>query len=90
MEDGLGTPPDEPVRLAGRGEVAGRDLYRHLRAGGHDSLCNVVERQGRDRLAAQRAVARQPLGELAAGHAGRAGDEDVHGASPAAQKRRVQ
>ena len=43
---------------------------------------DVDQRQLFDRLAVQRAVDDQPLDQLAADHAGRAGDENVHVAFP--------
>ena len=39
---------------------------------------DVEKRELVDRLAVERFVGDQPLGQLAADHAGRAGDEDVH------------
>ena len=64
--------------MAGIGEVAGPHLHMVGEAGGPRRRDDIHQRELFDRLAVQRAVDDQPLDQLAADHAGRAGDENVH------------
>jgi hypothetical protein len=78
MEDHIGPRRHRRSRRALRGEIGGGQLHpageaRRPRGGHH-----IEQGQRGDRLAVERTVAREPLGQLAADHAGRAGDEDVH------------
>ena len=66
------------MAMAGIGEIAGPHLHMVGEAGGPRRRDDVHQRQLFDRLAVQRAVDDQPLDQLAADHAGRAGDENVH------------
>src|SRR5438270_1640226 len=82
MKDRLATIRDRLGGLAGRGEIGGDGL----------DLCLDVVRRGRgndveqphllDRLAGEHAVLAESLGELSADHPGRAGDQDMHFATP--------
>ena len=66
------------MAMAGSARSAVRIFTWSGEARGPRRRDDVDQRQLVDRLAVQRAVDDQPLGELAADHAGRAGDENVH------------
>ena len=65
-------------RSARRGEIGGPGLDVIGKAGRPCRRDDVDQRQFFDRLVAERAVDDEPLGQLAADHAGRAGDKDMH------------
>ncbi len=78
MEDHIRPLRDRLFRCARRGEIGGPGLHVIGKAGGPRRRDNVDQCQFVDRLVAERPVDDQPLGQLAADHAGRAGDEDMH------------
>ena len=78
MEDHV-RPLGDGLHGDGRiGEIAGPHLHMIGEAGRPGRGDDVHQRELFDRLAVQRAVDDQPLDQLAADHAGRAGDENVH------------
>src|SRR6185295_16766403 len=70
---------DRLAGFAGSGEVGGRERQH----AGKSLRClrrhHVEQRERIDRLPVERAVLDEALGQLAADHAGRAGDQDAHG-----------
>src|SRR5581483_10811153 len=78
-EDELGPLCDVRSDGAGSGNVQGRERYLAAEASGLFRRGDVDERERGDLLAGELTLARQPLGELAADHAGGADDEYMHG-----------
>ena len=78
MEDHLRPAGDQLLRRARCGEIAGRDIDLAREARRLFRRHHVGQRQLVDRLTVELAVLDQPRGELAADHAGGAGDQNMH------------
>ena len=78
VKDHLRPLRDRFFRDTRRGEIGGAGLHVIGKARGPRRRDNVDQCQLFDSAAAERSVDDQPLGELAADHARRAGDQDVH------------
>src|SRR5262245_23003850 len=78
MEDRIGPRVERSRRLARLGQVGRHDFRLSCEIQNRDRWNDVEQRDLVDPLAVELSIPGQPLRQLAADHAGRAGDEDMH------------
>ena len=88
MKDHIRPLGHEFFSFARFGKIGGAGLDRKRRAGRGRRLDHIVQRHARDRAIAEAALTGKTLDELAADHAGRADDQNVHGSLPRWSSRR--